>query len=1137
MSTINYAIELNLDDDTIDNPEFGIVRGVLRAVTGTPGYNGNGPYPIYDNTGTTNTDVWYEGIILRDGLSAPSTSIDIIEGGNYATLSGFNFNLNNTMDLGQWLTKLNILQYKKVKFYVIIDDVFYYRWSGIVDTFNYTDTTFLINCVSDFKKLHKSIPTSNNSNLPGAYTIENNSYIPVSIGNLKTASGTTAISSGGTYENNGLYDTGYTIVDSPGGTQYKTFLPIVGVTNAGEYTIGLASSSITSRNSEYDITTDWFVGAKINVVGYEDIKGVVLRTEKIEGNPKLLKIFIDRDLPNAEIDAYLNIYQDASIQLISTKPIYQYLTNRPLGSNSDNRAKDLNGFKLVSDDVSQDNIYLSPLNTEYDKYSIDNTGFPGFKTSYISDPNSNNIEYNEYVSPDRLGLKYSYQYLDTAFLPGTGYLQNLSEVKQQILDSDSTVLNYDDVSVDIGEPVSVVGNTLRSTEKTSGVTTSRYFNNIQWEYPIDTIYKMKGKLGNLIPNFVSTLKLQGGFPDNITLPYFDVTVDLSVVPIGYDRPLETKAKSVNLVTNRRVTVQDTETPTYYHMYFTEDFMHPIQDDTNIVDNLYYYDKEFDLIDDLIITNTETAIKSVLVQLDVSVLMTQGLQGAFNIPYGITQYIHKVGSSTFRNVEFSSLACSIRGETTENNSEMLSRYGYDFVQTPPSVIEYIMRVYDGMTDDDIEYNSFKELHDSLFVVGPRPYRNNVALYSYYLARQWKESEKTIKSIIDICTLFFLCIVPDINGKRKIVSWLDKSEEQAVATHDADIIIRDSLSSIQSSTISRISNVLNTEYDYNNSTGKYTKSVTFDKFNEDEFPEPLEKETNFTYQIEYAQWGYNVINSRIDGFPDSSLRIRIFNPNNTFGRIQIGDSVTLGEELYTDVNGKTAKFIVNNCPITSISYYEQYIYIWIDIPNIHWDGGLIRDSITIFSGITATFGTGKNKWETCTQGIGKLDYNLAKRVWDRCKKSVDIYGTLQETSGVFKNNQYINTSSEETDYKLYSYDSPDKLPRNLHNTLDLMSQWLPYTKDKISYSVSMIDGIYLNLMDTIIFNDELTENENRLGWITKLKYNTKKNTIDITLTFEVSPSIFNSERRTIDESTYNTEHYIDDVYDNINIIDEN
>jgi hypothetical protein len=129
--SIQYAIEI-FTGSAITSADMGITSGTFRFITGSPGYDGTTPYPLWEDW-SPNSNVWYEGFIVKEGLSNPSRQVDISISGDYGVLSGFNFKIRNTDLFWNFVKANNIyLVNKTVKLYTVISDTFFQVWQGVV---------------------------------------------------------------------------------------------------------------------------------------------------------------------------------------------------------------------------------------------------------------------------------------------------------------------------------------------------------------------------------------------------------------------------------------------------------------------------------------------------------------------------------------------------------------------------------------------------------------------------------------------------------------------------------------------------------------------------------------------------------------------------------------------------------------------------------------------------------------------------------------------------------------------------------------------------------------------------------------------------------------------------------------------
>jgi len=190
MSTIHYAVQIATNASAADTDEGLYQDGsdyYFRWITGRPDYDGVTVVPTGDNDG----DIWKEGILLSEKQFSPTVQIiDVTIQGNYGTLSGFSFTRKNSGKFWNYLNTNSIyLINQTVKFFVIIDDVFYQRWQGVIIETPYDETSFKFICEDDFKTVHKTLPPAviSNTTFPKLNTKADGEAIPVCFGNINRA--------------------------------------------------------------------------------------------------------------------------------------------------------------------------------------------------------------------------------------------------------------------------------------------------------------------------------------------------------------------------------------------------------------------------------------------------------------------------------------------------------------------------------------------------------------------------------------------------------------------------------------------------------------------------------------------------------------------------------------------------------------------------------------------------------------------------------------------------------------------------------------------------------------------------------------------------------------------------------------
>jgi len=160
---VYYAVELSLNENKIagnTDDEIGLKDGIFRWITGTPNFDGGeNDDSIMVDDDKKNTNKWYEGILIKDGMGNPSRKIDIKESGDYATLNGFNFSVRNDSRLWEKIDNRKLyIANSSVKVYAVLDNKFYSIWQGVIKSTAYTETEYIFKCETNFKVIHKQFP-------------------------------------------------------------------------------------------------------------------------------------------------------------------------------------------------------------------------------------------------------------------------------------------------------------------------------------------------------------------------------------------------------------------------------------------------------------------------------------------------------------------------------------------------------------------------------------------------------------------------------------------------------------------------------------------------------------------------------------------------------------------------------------------------------------------------------------------------------------------------------------------------------------------------------------------------------------------------------------------------------------------
>jgi hypothetical protein len=203
---INYAIEIDISDNTDipDEPVIGLFNDALlnggaggsafRIITGRPNYDGSTVVPTGELS-TANAIKWGEGVISsRGSLGSPVRIINVLTSGDYGSLSGVNFSLDNIkIESGTFEGQplFDIIDDEKffmlnrtIRYYVVIDNVFYNVWTGIVQKYSYNETKIDLICQDNFQNAHKVLPpqTANETSFSGILKKTIGKPIPVTFG-------------------------------------------------------------------------------------------------------------------------------------------------------------------------------------------------------------------------------------------------------------------------------------------------------------------------------------------------------------------------------------------------------------------------------------------------------------------------------------------------------------------------------------------------------------------------------------------------------------------------------------------------------------------------------------------------------------------------------------------------------------------------------------------------------------------------------------------------------------------------------------------------------------------------------------------------------------------------------------------
>ena len=172
---IRYATEI-YTTSTLSNGTYGLQSGVFRFVTGNPQYDGHTVVPSYANneidlvgnfiSPLTNSNIYYENWLTDDWcVGNPIRQCDFSLLPNYDMGASYSFKIRGDNAAGKYFwdfcngtTPAIILQNAIVRFWIIIDNVFYSQWRGVVSKVIQDENSLTFECVDEANIIHKIMP-------------------------------------------------------------------------------------------------------------------------------------------------------------------------------------------------------------------------------------------------------------------------------------------------------------------------------------------------------------------------------------------------------------------------------------------------------------------------------------------------------------------------------------------------------------------------------------------------------------------------------------------------------------------------------------------------------------------------------------------------------------------------------------------------------------------------------------------------------------------------------------------------------------------------------------------------------------------------------------------------------------------
>jgi hypothetical protein len=181
---IHYAIRITTNYTDKTDEDIGLVDGVFRLITDKPDYDGSTQFPTWGNNENQQGVVlykWFTGILVKDSLGNLSRSIDITTNGNYGNISNFSFSLRNDIKFWKILKDLEMtLINENIEVFAVIDDKFYQLWNGVISEVIRESTDYKVICSDNSNIIHSLLPKNFVGDILQPFVVGNSDYLKAS---------------------------------------------------------------------------------------------------------------------------------------------------------------------------------------------------------------------------------------------------------------------------------------------------------------------------------------------------------------------------------------------------------------------------------------------------------------------------------------------------------------------------------------------------------------------------------------------------------------------------------------------------------------------------------------------------------------------------------------------------------------------------------------------------------------------------------------------------------------------------------------------------------------------------------------------------------------------------------------------
>lgn len=1078
MTTKHIAVQIDITDQNTDTDATeGLYAGYFRWVSGRPLYDGSTVVPTGDNDG----NVWKEGILSQENIvGSPDRLIDLTLGGDYGSLSGFSFTRENTGKFQNYLdTNTYYLINRPIEFHIILGDVFYQCWTGIIADIKYNETTYEIICDDIFESEHKAIPpnTVTFTNSPEALASEFGKPIPVSFGDILRSP---IINISG--------DRNKAQLGFNSGTNKEIYItqPTLAVLDSND------NWALTMKTPNMEFGVDHFIESgdhwlrvikgdeqSIFIIGNDATTNLGENATTVFSLVKPLDGITDIDELNDNL-GFINGYDGVwYYEVLSLKKVNivseNVISSFPLDTFLNYNLRLFNKNTLNYDPISE-------LISEVDVTAGSSVGRPNI--SLINNLISISGDFTRLIPV----IPKSLQLFNMTVLDRTGAIKPNSELDNEFDTSDFSLLLDKDRSTNL------------SVSRQAAEELGKVYFFWDVEFPTDVIF-------DSLDEIYLSVDMQIIMGSNADAGRNDLIFDLS----GLDQyGSTTAAETVNIST------YPTEIPagatTNFNLLPNEYYRsngvdnseqsvfgstighnvtidnatavdkggglvgipitaHPFQQgDTITIDGTTGYDGEEDIVsqttNEIVITATYTGetfagteTVSSEVNINTLVKITDQLASDFGKTIAINRFrfiirvgaeiglgtadpIHEVKIKQIGfyakkkiNVDKEGTFIKIKGETVSSN-ETNNVY---------RTFQHILETYDGFST--VQYNNVSTTRN-LWPIG----------------RAVTEKKVSSKYLKELCLSTFVTISPDRYGRRNLSSFREDTTATFTHTDTNGTIINNSITSFQKTPINDVYNEFDLFYDYNPGTKTYNRNIFITGVGEGvTFPAEADgTATDTSRSFTSVTITTNTVNGK-------STAVIKFASDPTWANIgdKVSYSTTDTANIYFGtISSKTTTLIV-----------------------VYYDNTLGAQPVTIST--TGTL-TGHSEifslWKTFVGGIN--DYVIAKEYWDVCQASYLRTKTVNKYPENLSKLKWFHDPGAFVD-STPSFDS------SAHKFLAFLVPWVTRQKEVVSYSIPLTAAnLALELVDFGNFTDSIYTNASaRTGYIQKIKIDAKNDKIDL------------------------------------------